>query len=199
MKNYTYKNLLALLVFIVLVWSVNSYMTGVIDDNLKNINSLKKELVLKESFTTQKSTEKLSKSINEFVPDKLDKVTIINYINQLALIQSHPVKIINIDIQEVKAVNTNKDNLESEVQNSRNKKDISDQVVEKKINTFKKAELGIKLTGNKKSLDKFTERLVESKQYIDINTINFDFQPQSNAINGQDISLNITANIYYKN
>lgn len=194
MKNYAYKNILALLVFGVLVWSVNSYMSGMIDDNLKNINSLKKELALKESFTTQKSTDKLSKSINDFVPDKLDKVATINYINKLS--QDSLVNIVSIDVKEV---NTKYQVQDSEVKSSKNKTDIIDQELEKKSNTFKKAELSMSLAGNKQALDKFMERLVESKQYIDIGIINFDFKTQSNIPNSQDIGLNITATIYYKN
>ena len=195
MQNYTSKNLLALLVFVVLIWSVNSFVSGMIDTNLDTNNSLEKELILKQSFTNQKSTDKFSKSINEFVPDRLDKVSITNYVNQLA--KDASVKISTIDIKEV----NNKDNVKNVVDDEASKKNTKSEDENKdiKINTFKKSELTIRLTGNKQSLDKFLSRLVESKQYIDIANINFDFQPQANVITGQEIALNIVANIYYKN
>jgi hypothetical protein len=193
MGNYTYKNLLALLVFIVLVWGVNSFVAGMIDDNLNKITFLRKELILKESFNKQQSASRFSKSINEFVPDKLDKVAVTTYIN--GLLQDPSIKINSINIQEI---NT-KDNKNLLDDNKENKKDSIDENTTIKSNTFKKAELNIKLVGNKLSLDKFLTRLVESKQYIDINSINFDFQPQTNSSEGNNISLSVLATIYYKN
>ena len=192
MVNYTYKNLLALLVFIILVWGVNSFVAGMINDNLKTITSLRKELILKESFNKQQSVSRFSKSINEFVPEKLDKVALTTYIN--GLLQDPSIKVNSINIQEI---NT-KDNQKLSDDSTENKKDSIDEINTIKSNTFKKAELNIKLIGNKVSLDNFLNRLVESKQYIDINSINFDFQPQNNSAEGNNISLSVLATIYYK-
>lgn len=193
MGNYTYKNLLALLVFIVLVWGVNSFVSGIIDDNLKTTESLRKELILKESFNKQQSPARFSKSINEFVPDKLDKVAVTTYVN--GLLQDPSIKINSINIQEI----STKDNQKLLDNSTENKKDSIDENNTIKSNTFKKAELNIKLIGNKISLDRFLKTLSESKQYIDISGVNFDFQPQTNSSEGNNISLNIIAIIYYKN
>lgn len=199
MQNNTSKNILSLLVFVVIFWFFNSFMARAIDDNLKNIQSLKRELIIKESFINQKSTEKLSKSINDFVPDKLDKISVINYLNQLVILSDSSIKIINIDVERLKSLNANQNILNSISDKTINITNDNSQSFEKKINTLKKAELSIKLVGNKTSLDKFLEKLVNSKQYIDIDSINFNFQPQSDSNTLQNISLNITANIYYKN
>jgi|GEM_PF-718478 hypothetical protein len=196
MKNYTYKNLLALLVFLVLLWSVNLFVTGLLTDNLEDIKAMRKELFIKESFISQGDTGKLSKSINDFVPEKLDKLSIINYVNQLT--RDYSVKIVSIDVQEIDDRERLQFSLENEGDNLNSSADASIQNTETKINTLKKAELIIQLKGNKQSLDKFLDKLVESRQYIDIKTINFDFKIKSNDVNDQDISLNIIANIYYK-
>lgn len=195
MQNYTSKNLLALFIFYLLVWGLSSFVSGMIVTNLETTDSLKKELSLKQSFTNQKSTEQLSKSINDFVPDKLDKVVTTNYVNQLA--KDSSVKINSIDIKEVSNKSNIKNVTDDSISKSNNKS--KDENIDAKSNTFKKSELTIKLSGNKQSLDKFLERLVASKQYIDIFNINFDFQQKSNISGGQEISLNIAANIYYKN
>lgn len=196
MKNYTYKNLLALLVFLALLWSVNLFVTGLLTDNLEDIKAMRKELFIKESFISQGDTGKLSKSINDFVPEKLDKLSIINYVNQLT--RDYSVKIVSIDVQEIDDRERLQFSLENEGDNLNGSADASIQNTETKINTLKKAELVIQLKGNKQSLDKFLDKLVESRQYIDIKTINFDFKIKSNDVNDRDISLNIIANIYYK-
>jgi len=193
MKQYIYKAVFPLLIFIVCIWSVNSLLFGFIDSDLDNINSLRKEMMLKKSFSEQSSPEKLSKSINEFISEKLDEVAIAKLITKLA--QESFITINNIEIAETKNIKVNKIN--SDIENKPQSIDIPVENV--KNNTLNQAKLDMKLSGTKSSLDRFIVKLLESNQYIDIDTIQLDLQSKSNDSQSQDLTMNIVAIIYYKN
>lgn len=193
MKQYIYKAIFPLLIFIVCVWTINSLLFGFVDSDLDNINNLRKEISLKKSFSEQDSPEKLSKSINEFIPEKLDKVAVTNLITKLA--QESFITINNIEIVEVKNNKVNKNISEIEIKN--NSKSISDENL--KTNTLNQARLDIKLSGVKSSLDRFISKLSESNQYIDIDTIQLDLQSKSSDSQSQDLNMNVVGIIYYKN
>jgi hypothetical protein len=76
MKNYI--KILSLLVFIISLWTFNSFLKFRIDEDLLNLQKLQKQLLLKESFNSQSSPANLSKSIDEFVPEKFDKSQLTN-------------------------------------------------------------------------------------------------------------------------
>lgn len=193
MKQYIYKAIFPLLIFIVCIWTINSLLFGFIDSDLDNINNLRKEMSLKKSFSEQDSPEKLSKSINEFIPEKLDEVAVANLITKLA--QESFITINNIEIVEVKNNKVNKNISEIEIKN--NSKSISDENL--KTNTLNQARLDIKLSGAKSSLDRFIIKLSESNQYIDIDTIQLDLQSKSSDAQSQDLTMNVVGIIYYKN
>jgi hypothetical protein len=184
MKSYI--QLLAPLIFIVSIWTINSFLEARLTSELKQLQESKKDLALKKSFAKQGSTVEFSQSIEEFVPIKFDKSKITNIVNTKALESS--VKITKFDIQPSK---TEPANDQSEKKDSNIEKEIS-------FNKFKTAKLDISFAGDKSSIDIFLYRLVTNKPYIEILSYNLDFKSTNPSMNNGDISGTITAQMYYR-
>jgi hypothetical protein len=187
---------LLLTIFIVAIWSVNSFLLPKVSNETKNINIAKRELSVKQSFNDSFPVD-LSTSANEFVLKRFDKNQLVNNIDSLA--QKSGIRISTLDIQ----IN----NSNSLVENSDSDSELIDEdlslsqtnVITTKTNTLKSVSLNINIKGNKISLDSFLSELVNSKQYIDIQNINFSYSLDSDFIVSQEVESTIVATIYYVN
>lgn len=194
MSNYS--KLLALLIFAVSIWSVHTFLYNKLSEDVEVIKASKQELLVKQSFNDN-TPAKLSSSISDFIPAKFDKNEITNAIDKFA--RESNVSIVSFDTQ-TGTIYSLKDSA-----NQNNSEDSSgstnqDTTSEPQItNTLKAVDLNIKVKGDKKSFDVFLEKLAISKQYIDIQDINFSFDT-SGSSNPQYISdALISAKIYYQN
>ncbi len=187
---------LLLTIFIVAIWSVNLFLLPKVSNETKNINIAKRELSVKQSFNDSFPVN-LSTSANEFVLKRFDKNQLVNNIDSLA--QKSGISISTLDIQ----IN----NPSRLVENSDSDSELMDEdlslsqtnVITTKTNTLKSISLNINIKGNKISVDSFLSELVNSRQYIDIQSINFSYSLDSDSIASQVVESTIVATIYYVN
>lgn len=193
MSNLT--KLLSLAIFIVAIWSVNSFLSPRVSNETDNINIDKQQLLVKQSFSDS-SPANLSKSVNEFVLKKFDKNELVNLIDILS--QQSGIKISNLNVQAGSAnISANRSNLEEDLPDT----DLSIPALDAiptKSNTLKSVDLSINIRGNKASIDSFLSKLVEAKQYIDIQDISLSFSSDS-TLSSPIIDSIITAKLYYIN
>jgi hypothetical protein len=195
MKNYI--KILSLLLFIVTLWVFSFNLESRINTDLYNLRQLQKELFLKESFDKQNSPSKLYNSINEFVPEKLDKTKLTDSIVKFS--KESGISIKNIDIKESRSEILNQDGLSYD-ESSKISNFDTDSV---NISTLKSIDLNIKFMGDKKSIDSFLSKLVQSKQFIDIHNISIKYNNNNNNNNfrqsaGQ-MDGSVIAKLYYIN
>lgn len=189
---------LTLIIFIVAIWTVNSFLLPRISTETKNINIAKNELAVKQSFNDG-SPANISKSVNEFVPKQFNKNELVNLIDRFA-IESN-INISSLDVQ-VDTSNRPSANLELEEESGSNLStpQIEEDSVPAKSNTLKSVNISISISGNKSSIDLFLSKLVESKQYIDIQDISLSFITDSESeVVSQTVESTITAKAYYIN
>ena len=193
MSNLT--KLLSLAIFIVAIWSVNSFLSPRVSNETDNINIDKQQLLVKQSFSDS-SPANLSKSVNEFVLKKFDKNELVNLIDILS--QQSGIKISNLNVQAGSAnISANRSNLEEDLPDTDSSIPALD-AIPTKSNTLKSVDLSINISGNKASIDSFLSKLVESKQYIDIQDISLSFSSDS-TLSSPIIDSIITAKLYYIN
>lgn len=193
MSNLT--KLLSLAIFIVAIWSVNSFLLPRVSNDTNNINIDKQQLLVKQAFSDS-SPANLSKSVNEFVIKKFDKNELVNLIDILS--RQSGIKISNLDVQAKSAnISVNSSNLEGDSPDTDSSIPALSPIPTKS-NTLKSVDLSINISGNKASIDLFLSKLVESKQYIDIQDINLDFSSDS-PLTSPIIDSIITAKLYHIN
>lgn len=194
MSNYS--KILAILIFAVSIWSVHTFLYNNLSEDVEAIKASKKELLVKQAFNDN-TPAKLFSSISDFIPAKFDKNEITNAIDKFA--RESNVSIVSFDTQ-TGTIYALKDSASQN--NSEDGASSADQDIpsEPKItNTLKAVDLSIKVKGDKKSFDVFLSKLASSKQYIDIQDINFSFDTSGNT-NPQYISdALISAKTYYRN
>jgi hypothetical protein len=189
---------LALIIFIVAIWTVNSFLLPRVSTETKNINIAKNELAIKQSFNDA-SPANISRSVNEFIPKQFNKNELVNLIDRFA-IESN-INISSLDVQ-IDTSNRPSPNLELEEESGSN---VSNTQTEEdtapvKSNTLKGVDINIDISGNKSSIDLFLSKLVSSKQYIDIQDINISFSNDSGSETlSQTIKSSIKAKAYYIN
>lgn len=193
MKKYI--NILALIVFIVSIWTVNTLISTPIDSVTSNIENSRKDLVFKQSFAEQSDVSSLSKSIDSLVPEKLDKGLLIDLVAKFA--SESFVEIKSLDIQAVErkinnsSIDTSKKNNNSPIESN----NIS-------INTLKEININIDVQGNKQAIYNFCSKLSQSDQYMNI--LSIDLTPvansnsQSNTSANNIMSAKISISTYYK-
>lgn len=188
---------LALTIFIVSIWTVNSFLLSRVTTGTENISSSKNELTIKQSFN-EASPANLSKSINEFIVKDFDKNKLVNLIDSFA--QQSGIKISNLDI---KVDDTKKTEIVSDIKELDAESTVSELKLNEspvKINTLKIINLSISFSGDKNSIDLFLSKLSESKQYLDVQDISFSFNDNTNSTTlSSNIKSTITANVYYIN
>lgn len=193
MSNLT--KLLSLAIFIVAIWSVNSFILPRVSNDTNNININKQQLLVKQSFSDS-SPANLSKSVNEFVIKKFDKNELVNLIDILS--RQSGIKISNLNVQaNIANISANRSNLEEDSPDTDSSIPALD-AIPTKSNTLKSVDLSINIRGNKASIDLFLSKLVESKQYIDIQDISLSFNSDSTLVSPVIDSI-ITAKLYYIN
>jgi uncharacterized protein YxeA len=186
MKNYI--KILSLLIFIVSLWTVSSFFQDIVNRDVSKLKDLNKEFLLKESFSKQSSPSNLSKSISEFIPEKFDKSKLTDLI--IKYTQESGVSIKNIDIKTAKKSSSYQENnllddLETDSQNIKN-------------NTLNLIDLEFSFNGDKQSVDSLLDKMLKSKQYIDIKSINFNYKNFAN-LNSNEVEGTIIATLYYIN
>lgn len=191
------KKFLSLIIFIVAIWSVNSFLLPKVHTETKNMSTSKEELAIKQLFNDG-SPSKLAKFSNEFVLKQFDKNQLVNLIDTLA--QQSGIRISSLDVQtdssNRKLVNAELDSEVLDVNTSQNEFSANTT----KTNTLKNVNLSIRFSGSKSSIDLFLSKLAESNQYIDIHEISIAFstQPESATVS-QIVESTIIAKVYYIN
>jgi hypothetical protein len=185
---------LSIIIFTVGIWSINSFLSPILSAEIKNINTLKKELSVKQSFSDG-APANLKKNVNEFVLEKFDKNQLVNLVDSFS--KQSAVEISSLDIQVDKPDKnvSNADNLDS---NTSLSTDTNSTV--NKSNTLKSVKMVLNINGNKMSIDSFLSKLVKSKQYIDIQDISLSFIDSPNSVSGsKSAQSTIIAKVYYIN
>jgi len=185
---------LSIIIFTVGIWSINSFLSPILSAEIKNINTLKKELSVKQSFSDG-APANLKKNVNEFVLEKFDKNQLVNLVDSFS--KQSAVEISSLDIQVDKPDKnvSNADNLDSNISLST---DTNSTV--NKSNTLKSVKIVLNINGNKMSIDSFLSKLVKSKQYIDIQDISLSFIDNPNSVSGsKSVQSTIIAKVYYIN
>lgn len=177
MQKYLYLNLVALLILALIVWTVNGMFKDFLKTSVSEIESLKEELTLKQAFMSQGDPSVLSKKISDFAPNGLEKGKVTELVAQIA--NESSVSIVSVDIKEARPVVVDPIDSENLDINS-NSVDYID--TKTRQNTFKRAELIIKLSGNKGGMESFIKKLVDSSQYIDIQNISIDIVKGNGSI-----------------
>lgn len=196
MKNYI--NILSLIVFVISIWTVNTTFSPTIDSTVSKIKESRKDLALKQSFAEQSNLADLSKSIDSFVPEKLDKGLLINLMAKFA--QESFVEIKSLDIQGVEKRISNNSASDIDISNKNSTISIEDSNTIS-TNTLKEINIDIDIQGNKQAIYKFCSQLYSSEQYMDILSINFVpiyNNIQLNSSTNNIISAKITISTYYK-
>lgn len=185
---------LSIIIFTVGIWSINSFLSPILSAEIKNINTLKKELSVKQSFSDG-APANLKKNVNEFVLEKFDKNQLVNLVDSFS--KQSAVEISSLDIQVDKPDKnvSNADNLDS---NTSLSTDTNSTV--NKSNTLKSVKMVLNINGNKMSIDSFLSKLVKSKQYIDIQDISLSFIDSPNSVSeSKSAQSTIIAKVYYIN
>ncbi|MEX0597972.1 MAG: hypothetical protein WD512_15895 [Candidatus Paceibacterota bacterium] len=183
---------LSLIIFAVAIWSVNSFLLPMVSADLESLDISKKELLLKQSFNDNSPAD-LSESINELVLKEFDKNKLIDLIAAFAQEANIDISSIDVQVDDTRALSTSLDT-EAEVTDTEAISVLEEEI---KSNTLKSVNLNINIKGNKSSIDLFLSKLADSKQYIDIQSINISFdQTEDNAT--QSLDATIIAKIYYE-
>jgi len=185
-----------LIIFIVAIWTVNSFLLPRITTETKSINNAKNELAVKKAFDSS-SPANISKSVNEFVPKQFNKNELVNLIDRFA-IESN-INISSLDVQ-VDTSNRPSANLELEEESGSNVSipQSEGDSASAKSNTLKSINISISISGKKSSIDSFLSKLVGSKQYIDIQDISLSFSTDSESETvSEKVESTITAKAYY--
>jgi hypothetical protein len=183
---------LSLVIFVSLVWIVNLILLPRVNSDLKILEDSKSELAVKKTFNDN-SPETIYKSINAFVLQQFDKNQVINLIDSFALESN--IDVLSLDITPSKSSNNSQEisleeNLDVAIDT------LSMEEGASQSNTLKIVDFKIDIQGSKNSIDSFISKLVNSKQYIDIQNINTQFLDSSNASSNL-IQSTIIAKIYY--
>jgi hypothetical protein len=187
-----YMQLLSLLIFIVSIWTLNTFFVARLESDISKLNDSKKELALRQSFSNQMSLDRLSKDIQSFVPLELNKGEITNSVAKLA--QDASVQITKFDLQEDRAVASSGSDVD--IDNPAETSNLDSQTEEIQFTKFKSVSIAIDFEGDKAAIDSFLYKLVTSELYIEIINYNIDFKSQKTIMNGE-IGATILARSYY--
>jgi hypothetical protein len=184
---------LSLIIFIVAIWSVNSFLSTRVSNDLEILNKSKLELSLKQSFNDNSPAD-ISKSMNEFVVKEFDKNQAINLIDSFAKFSGVQISTLDIQPNTQDSSISISESADIDIDSSADSTTIDSTVAQ--LNTLKKVNLSIEVTGTKPAIDSFVNQLSSSKQYIDIQNININFTSLG-AGQSKDLNVTILAIIYY--
>lgn len=186
---------LSLIIFGVAIWSVNSFLLTRVKSDISVLSKSKKELFIKQNFN-ENSPANLSKSMNEFVLKDFDKNQVINLIEKFS--NESGIVISSLDIQAVaKTASANIVNNES-LDESAGASNLVPEENPVMSSTLKSVNVNLGIKGSKNSIDSFIDKLNNSKQYIDIQNININFDNVGESIE-TELDTRINAIIYYVN
>lgn len=187
-----YMQLLSLLIFIISIWTVNSFFVARLESDISKLNDSKKELALRRSFSKQISLDRLSQNIQRFVPPNLNKGEITNSISKLA--KDASVRITKFELQEDRAVTSS--NSDVDIDNTAEADNLDKKTEEIQFTKFKSVSIAIDVEGDKAAIDSFLYKLVTSELYIEIINYKVDFKSQQTIMNGE-IGATISVKSYY--
>jgi ribosomal protein S13 len=185
--------ILYLIVFGVAIWSVNLFLAPMVVADVKLLNESKKELSIKQSFNDN-SPDNLFQSMNGFVLKTFDKNEVINLIEKLA--NESVVVVSSLDIQAVDKTTSALIVSENALSGTDEASNLENSEEAALSNTLKSVNLDLDIKGSKNAIDLFIDRLANSKQYIDVQAININFN-NSDSDNVTELSAQINALIYY--
>lgn len=190
-----YMQLLSLLIFIISIWTVNSFFVARLESDISKLNDSKKELALRQSFSKQISLDRLSQNIQRFVPPNLNKGEITNSISKLA--KDASVRITKFDLQEDRAVASSGSDVG--IDNPAEADNSDEQTEEIQFTKFKSVSIAIDFEGDKAAIDSFLYKLVTSELYIEIINYKVDFKSQQTIMNGEIGATILVKSYYMKN
>jgi hypothetical protein len=192
------KNLLPMLfciIFITLIWTITNFYSDSLTNKLSELKELQRKVKITQSFANQKSPAELVKRINEFAPETLDKGVITSELTQFAREANIEISSISTDEKVTKEVGIEMPSIPVPMNEKMTKvKNTNDLDANKvSINTFKSVKIILKITGGKREVYTFLQKLTQSKRYIVIDTVNLSFDKGLDGVEGT-----INAITYYK-
>lgn len=192
-KEHIYINVILIIGFAVILGVINSNVSRVFNTEITNLNTLEREVDLKELLSSQTSTKDFFEKINDKLPSKLDRSIIITTVSQIAQES-------NIDISAI-AVDENKNNVnlievEDELAITESNTQVSElATTESMVNTLKLATIKISVTGDKLKIYDFIQKLSDVNPYIEVSDLTLSFDKDGGGRNS--VEGNITAITYY--
>jgi len=192
------RNLLPILfciIFISLIWTITNFYSDSLTNKLSELKELQRKVKITQSFADQKSPAELVKRINEFAPETLDKAAITSELTQFARESNIEISSISTDDKVTKEVGIEMPSIPVPMNEKMTKvKNTNDLDANKaSINTFKSVKIILKITGGKREIYTFLQKLTQSKRYIVIDTVNLSFDKGLDGVEGT-----INAITYYK-
>jgi hypothetical protein len=189
------KNLLPILfciIFISLIWTITNFYSDSLTNKLSELKGLQRKVKITQSFANQKSPAELVKRINEFAPETLDKGAITSELTQFARESNIEISSISTDEKVTKDVSIEMPSIPMNEKMTKvtNTNDLD--ANKASINTFKSVQIILKITGDKREVYTFLQKLTQSKRYIVIDTVNLSFDKGVNSVG------TINAITYYK-
>lgn len=180
-KENIYFNIGFILVFGFLIATINSIVFNRFSSDIKNLASLERQLEIKESFASQKSPKELSERMNQSVPSQLNKSQITTKVAQLA--RESNIQIPSITIEENKKTPINLPQ-ETEATSA----PTSTTVNEPLINTLKSANIELSVTGGRREVYGFIQKLSQENPYMEVTDLSLSFEKGLGSLEG-DISI----------
>jgi hypothetical protein len=187
------RKFLSLVVFGVAIWSFNLFLLPRVSSDLEILSKSKKDLSIKQSFNDNSPAD-LSKSINQFVVKEFDKNQAINLID--ALSKESGVVISSLDIQAISQVPNSSTVEDQSLDGNLDSLELVSGSNAVQSSTLKSVNLDLDITGSKNSIESFISRLDNSRQYIDIQDININFNNTLESASNE-VDAQIKALIYY--
>jgi hypothetical protein len=176
MNKKTLLPILFCIIFVSLIWTITNFFSDFLTTKLSEVKELQKKTQITQSFADQKSPAELVKRLNEFTPESLDKAAVTTELTQFARESSIEISSISVDEKVVRTKDTN--NLDTN---------------NTSINTLKSVNITLKITGGKREIYAFLQKITQSKRYIGINSVNLSFAKGLGGVEGT-----ISAIIYYQ-
>ncbi len=183
------------IIFITLIWTITNFYSDSLTNKLSELKELQRKVKITQSFANQKSPAELVKRINEFAPETLDKGVITSELTQFAREANIEISSISTDEKVTKEVGIEMPSIPVPMNEKMTKvKNTNDLDANKvSINTFKSVKIILKITGGKREVYTFLQKLTQSKRYIVIDTVNLSFDKGLDGVEGT-----INAITYYK-
>lgn len=186
MKKKMLFPILFCIIFILLIATITGSYKDFLTAKFFVIKEMQEKEQITQSFANQKSPEELSKRISEFTPDILDKSAITTEITQFA--RESNIEIFSISVDD--KITRTKTNTIDDEGNATSSTGTNEGGM---VNTLKSVNISLNITGGKREIYAFLQKLTQSKRYIGINTVSLSFVKGLDNVEGT-----INAITYYK-